>query len=153
MSNFGETLFGGSRIIRWSLTPFVILFAILMPGLLDKWTPMGIVVMAGMEFMCIALLAGFWLPSRFGRWAFRGLAGAVFLAYLAYLIDEFFFSETPFSMFESRANASPRNALLGFIVIGLPSLWYAILGRFSLSPTQPESKIDDPDVEPDDDAA
>jgi hypothetical protein len=32
----------------------------------------------------------------------------------------------------SRAESSPRNAILGFIVIGLPCMWYTIFGRFTL---------------------
>ena len=152
MSNFGETLFGGSRFIRWSLSSFVLLFAAIMPLLIEKWTPIGIVIMVGTEFMCIALLAGFWLPARFGRWAFRGLASMVFISYSVYLIHEFFFTDTPFRVFESRGEASPRNALLGFIIIGLPSLWYALFGRFSLRAPPPESEIDGSGIEEDDDA-
>ena len=33
MSSFGQTLFGGSRFVRWALTPFVLLFAILVEKL------------------------------------------------------------------------------------------------------------------------
>ena len=102
-----------------------------------------------MEFLCVALLAGFWLPVRIGRWAFRSLAAAVFLVYAGYLIDQFFFSDTPFRLAESRSETSPRNALLGFVIIGLPSLWYALLGRFTLREPQPESEI----MESHDDAA
>jgi len=38
MSAFGQTLFGGSRRIRWSLTPFALLFAVVMPLLDEQWT-------------------------------------------------------------------------------------------------------------------
>jgi hypothetical protein len=88
--------------------------------------------MVGIEFMCLALLAGFWLPAQFGRWAFRVLAGLVFLGYSTYLIDQSFFSEAPFKLVEARGKASPRNALLGFVVIGLPCLWFSLFGRFTL---------------------
>jgi len=66
MSNFGQTLFGRSGFIRWALTPLVLIFAIFMPLLIDKWTPVGVAIMVGMELMCLALLAGFWLPARIG---------------------------------------------------------------------------------------
>ena len=140
MKNYGETLFGGSGFIRWSLTPFVLLFAALMPLLINQWTPAGCVVMAFMEFLCVALLAGFWLPARFGHWAFRILAGLVFLAYVGYLIHESCFTDVPFKIFESDRKASPRNALLGFFIIGLPALWYALFGRFTFQ--KPESKVE-----------
>jgi hypothetical protein len=122
-----------------------------MPIAIPQWTPIRVVLMAGMEFICIALLAGFWLPARYGHWAFRGLAGMVFLSYLSYLVYEFFFSEVKFKLFERRGAASPRNALLGFIVIGLPSLWYALFGRFNLSSPPTESEIDEWEIETEDD--
>jgi hypothetical protein len=151
MSGFGETLFGGSRFIRWSLSPFVLLFAVFIPIAIEQWTPARVALITGMEFMCIALLAGFWLPVRLARWAFRGLAGAVFLSYISYLIYEFFFSNEPFRVFGNRGEASPRNALLGFVIIGLPSLWYALLGRFSLSAPEEVIRADEPEGKPEED--
>lgn len=149
MSAFGQTLFGGSRFVRWTLSPFVLLFAVVMPLLVEKWTLELVALIAGMEFLCMALLAGLWLPARIGRWAFRGVAGAVFLVYAGYVIDQFFFTDTPLRLVEARSETSPRNALLGFVIIGLPSLWFAFLGRFTLQEPQPEPEI----MESDDDAA
>src|SRR5262245_46522989 len=138
MSHFGEALFGGSRFVRWTLSPFVLLFALVVPLLLDTWTPIRVGIVVGMELMCLALLAGFWLPARIGHWAFRGLTGVVFLGYSAYLLHQLFVADKPFRMFGSRGEASPRNALLGFILIGLPSLWFTLLGRFTLRPAPSE---------------
>jgi len=131
VSNFGQTLFGSSAIIRWSLSPFLIIFAVVMPLVGDKWTPLSVAMLVGLELMCLALLAGFWLPARYGHWAFRAVASLVFLAYASYIIKEFFFSSTQFSVSRNRGESSPFNALLGFILIGLPSLWFALNGRFS----------------------
>lgn len=132
MSTFGNTLFGGSRFIRWALSPFVLIFAISMPLIIEEWTLSRAALMAGIEFMCLSLLAGLWLPAKIGNWAFRILAGSVFLAYASYLIYELFLSGAPFRLSGRRGEASPRNALLGFVIIGLPSLWFALKGRFSL---------------------
>jgi hypothetical protein len=148
MNAFGQTLFAGSRFIRWTLTPFVLLFAVVMPLLVEKWTLKLATMIGGMEFFCIALLAGFWLPVRIGRWAFRSLGAAVFLVYAGYLIDQVFFTDTPFRLLESRSESSPRNALLGFVIIGLPSLWYALFGRFTVREAPPEERM----IESDDDA-
>jgi hypothetical protein len=137
MSKFGETLFGGSPFVRWSLTPFVILFALLIPMYIQQLTPFRIALIVGMELACCVLLAGFWLPERNGRWAFRALAGAVFLFYFGYFIDKFVLNDAPFKFFGRRAEASPRNALVAFIVIGLPCLWYALFGRFTFKPSTP----------------
>ena len=148
MSAFGQALFGGSPFIRWALSPFVLLFAVVMPLLVEKWTLKLAVMIGGMEFLCVALLAGFWLPARIGRLGFRCVGGGIFVAYASYLIYEFFFSDTPFRLIESRGEASPRNALLGFVIIGLPGLWYAVFGRFTLREPQPEPEM----MESDDDA-
>ena len=134
MSTFGTTLFGGSRFMRWTLTPLVLLFAIVMPLVVEQWTLGKIAMIGGMELVCLTLLAGFWLPPRLGHWAFRILTALVFLAYASYLIHEFCFSGQPFRLTGRRSEASPRNALLGFVIIGLPCLWYTIKGRFSLRP-------------------
>ena len=151
MSKFGQTLFGGGGFIRWALTPFVFIFAIVMPLIIDEWTLTRVLLIAGMELMCIALLAGFWLPRRIGHFAFRVVAGLVFLAYAAYVVDEFFFTKTPFTVTGRRSDASPFNALLGLIFIGLPSLLYSLLGRFSLRPPpsdpEPDQDITESDAD------
>src|SRR5258708_39755043 len=136
MSKFGQTLFGGGRFVRWALSPFVLLFAVVVPLVIDEWTLGRVVLIVFVELMCVSLLAGFWLPPRIGFWAFRFLAGMVALAYAAYLVDEFFFDNRPFTVTGRRGDASPFNALLGFLVIGVPSLLFAVLGRFSLRPPQ-----------------
>ena len=142
MSKFGQTLFGGSGFIRWTLSPFVLIFAVVLPLLVESWTPARVFFMAGIELICVTLLAGFWLPSRYGHWAFRGLAGLVFLAYAVYFVHEFFFTDKAFKFTGRRSEDSPFNALVGFIIIGLPSLWYSLLGRFTLRPPPPDSAED-----------
>ena len=107
MCKFGESLFGGSRFIRWSLTLALLLFAVAVPLAIPHWTPMRVAIMAGLELMCLGLLAGFWLPAKFGALAFRGLTGLVFLAYAAYLIEELFFSNKPLSLFSGRVHRHP----------------------------------------------
>ena len=79
----------------------------------------------------MALLGGFWLPARDYHWAFRFLSALVFCAYAAYLGYEFFISGEEFEFAGSEDASSPLSALLGFIVIGVPSGTYALLGRFT----------------------
>lgn len=142
MSTFGRTLFASSQFVRISLTPFLLLFAVLLPLAIPKWTPTGVAIVVALESMCIALLLGFWLPPRHRHWAFRGVAGLVFLSYTGYLIYEFFFTNGPLQLPRNRAEASPYNALLGFVFIGLPCLWYTIFGRFTLWASQSDVKVD-----------
>jgi len=148
MSIFGQTLFGGSRFIRWALSPFILLFGLLIPLLIEQWTPTQIAVMVVLEAMCITLLAGFWLPARLGHWAFRIVTGLVFLFYAGYLVDEL----TKFKVTGSDGEASPLDALFGFLIIGLPCLWYALLGRFTLQPRETPPEVSESEDDEDDDA-
>ncbi len=131
MGAFGETLFGGSRFIRWALSPFVLLFALVMPLLIEEWTLTRVAVVGAVEVGCLALVAGLWLPGRAGRGALRLAAALVFLAYAAYVTDEFLLTDPRFGLPRHQTGAEPWNALLGFLVIGLPSLWYALRGSFT----------------------
>ena len=119
-------------MMRWFLSSFLLIFAVLMPLLVEEWTGRITAMIALIEFMCVMVLLGFWLPPRLGQWAFRGFAGAVFFCYAAYFIHEWFLTDKPFQIAERRSAASPRNALLGLSIIGLPGLWYAVMGRLTL---------------------
>jgi hypothetical protein len=132
MSRFGQTLFGGSPFIRWTLTPCVLLFALSMPLLMEERTPAKVALLVGVELVCLTYLAGLWLPPRLGHWAFRGLAGLIFLAYAAYAVDVSFFKGKRAATSARRGAASPLNAWLGFAVIGLPALWFALKGRLTI---------------------
>jgi len=149
MSQFGQTLFGGGRLMRLILTVAVLLFAALMPLAVDGWTLKRGLVMAALELMCAALVAGFWLPPQWRHRACRLLTALVFLAYAAYLIDELFFSSRPFHFWGHHRGASPFKALMGFICIGLPCLWHTLFGRFTLHEPPPpaEDEGDDWDKE------
>lgn len=129
MSHFGEALFEGSGCVRWALSPFLVAFAVGMPiiaRLIAPWTSASIVAIVALELPCLALLAGFWLPRRFGRWAFRALAGMVFAIYLAGLIHELLFAP----LHPPGEPGSLSQALAGFIVIAIPCLYFTIFGRF-----------------------
>lgn len=142
MSRFGQTLFGRSGFIRWTLTPIVLLFAVFMPLSIEAWTLVRVVLMAVMEMMCLCLLAGFWLPERMGHRAFRLLAGMVALCYVGYCTDQFFFSDEPVDTDAPRRRPSPLSALVGFLVIGYPCLRYALTGSFSENGRRPAESHD-----------
>ena len=129
MSRFGNTLFGTSPFIRWSLSPFLLGFALIMPLVLGEWDFLKIAIIAGLEILCFAVLLGFWAPERVGHAAFRIACLIVFLGYAAYLTAELL-SGKPLLIPRSRAESSAVNAALGLVIIGLPALRYAIRGRF-----------------------
>jgi hypothetical protein len=138
MNSFGQTLFGGSAFVRRALSPFIILFAILMPVSIEKWTPIAVGLMVAAEILCLALLAGFWLPARIGRRAFRVVTALVFLIYAGYLFDEVKSSHWHWSRHRGH---SPFGALAGFICIGLPCLWFTLKGRLTILPEPSAEKI------------
>lgn len=130
MSNFGETLFGSSNFIRWTLSPFLLLFLVLMPMMVETWTLSIVVIIAVLELAGGLLFVGFWVPAQFRRWTSRILAAIVFLFYSAYFADELFFSAHSTGVSEGARRDIPLNAIAGFLIIGLPCLWYALSGRF-----------------------
>ena len=135
---FGDRLFIGSRFIFWSLTPFLIGFAIGVPLMIEGWKPSMVIFVVAMEIPILCLVLGLYDPTRF-RWALRVTTGMVFALYLWYLVDMWVLSDKEFKLFVSRSEASPINALLGFVIIGIPSLIFSLKGRFTLEPSDRDS--------------
>ncbi len=129
---FGRTLFGGSRFLFWALAPFLILFAVVMASSVSDWTSRGGLLVAALISAALLLLLQLYDPTRF-HWAGRVLAGAVFLGYVAYLIDELATKGFPTRLLPSRGETSAINALVGLLVIGVPAGLYAFCGRWSIS--------------------
>ena len=123
-----EHFFISTPFIRWTLIPVLLLFAIGVPLMVDEWTLGGALVVIGLSSTAVLYAAALGWPGRL-RWAGRAVAAMVFVFYAMYAVDEWFFSETPFRLVESKSVASPRNALLGLVIIGLPALIYALRGR------------------------
>jgi len=126
---FGDVAYSGSRFIFWSLAPVLILVGVGLPFMIAEWNPSRVAMMAALSGGCFLGVFALYDARRFW-WAARGVTGIVFCAYLSYLIYEVFFSGASFGP-TRRSDASPFNSVLGFIVIGLPALWYTIFGRFS----------------------
>jgi hypothetical protein len=141
MSRFGKTLFSGSRLIFWSLAPILGLIALVLPFLVRKWNASSIFWVTSTEILLVTLCLSLNNPVRF-RWASRCVTAVVFCAYLAYLIEEVFWSGKNLMDTGDRSEASPANAILGFIAIGLPCLWYALLGRFTFRSAREYEEID-----------
>ena len=144
MSRFGNTLFSASPFIRWSLSPFLAAFVLFFPFVVLAREPdfMKIMIVSGLEILAIAVLLGLWAPQRIGHVAFRIACLIVFLGYGVYLIAELR-SGKELAIPHSRAESSPVNALLGLIVIGLPALRYAVLGRFASDDQQTQDDDDE----------
>lgn len=127
-----RNFFRSSAFMRWSLSPFLVLFIVLMPFLIPGWTMGRALNFIGIEVVCVSFLLGLWLPPRHAILAFRVVALLVFCSFAFYLYDMLFLSGKPLTPTGSRAAASPGNAVLGFCLIGLPCLLFAIFARVSV---------------------
>lgn len=130
MSRLGETLFSGSRFVFWTLAPAVALFMVLTPLLVTEWHAGTVALVAVLWVAGPCFILGLWNPRRF-RWALRLVAGAVFLAYAAYLVSVLVEDGCTGGLPASRSESNALNALFGLVLIGGPALTYALCGRFS----------------------
>ncbi len=127
--SIGDVAFGGSRFIFWCLAPVLLISGVGLPFLLGDWTPQKVIVTAAWTACSLLAIPALYDSKRFW-WAARSVTGLIVLAYAAYVIHEFSFTDDEFGLTGPRSESSPRNAILGFFVIGLPCLWYTIFGRF-----------------------
>src|SRR5438128_2746489 len=131
---FTKTLFGGSRFVFWTIAPALVLTLFVLHTMQLEWTFARVAVVGAIDVTAVSFVLGLRVPVRF-RWACRFVCAGVFLAYLAYFVHEWVFSSHAFRLVEARSAASPRNALLGLLIIGIPSLAYALTGAFGGEPS------------------
>lgn len=133
MNYFGRTLFGGSRFIFWCVGPLVLLcglgFVIGAPFAfaLKDWKAGTALLLLGICGICLylALLN----PKRF-LWAARVVTGIVALCYVLYFAETYFVEKQEMTPSRKKSEATPWNAIMGFILIALPCIWFTVRGRF-----------------------
>ena len=125
----------------WALAPFLLTSLALLPFMIDGWTPSRVIVVAGLELLVLFTLLGFFDPLRF-HWAWRAVGALIFIAYVAYLVAELFESGGRITIGRSRGATSVLSAALGFLVFGLPGLWFALFGRLTLRPFREDADGD-----------
>ena len=118
-----------NRVLFWIVVaPLMGFGAVIVPLAIPEWNPVRIAFAS--IWVLFLLLAAFTVYDfRRFWWATRLVAALLAFSYAGYLVHEFFFSDDPFVLFQSRGEASPRNALIGFVAVGLPCLWYALFGH------------------------
>ena len=149
MSNFGTTLFSGSRFIFWCLAPVLVGFVACL--LVLAWTRRDTASTVGLfvfTLLSALLIVGLWNPLR-NRWALRCVTGMVFLAYVGYLVAELVRGADP-SPGGPRSTPSVWNAILGLFIIGIPSLVFTLRGRFGVPDRDDASDLEDRVPGPDD---
>jgi hypothetical protein len=128
VSQFGKTLFSGSRFIFWTLAPFLILFAILTPLSITGWNATRVVLIIVLDAAALLLVVGLYNTKRFW-WALRGVTAIVFFAYLGYLIDELIYGHITLKGLLS--GDSPLEVIRTFVGVGIPCVLYTLMGKFS----------------------
>jgi len=121
-----RVLFSGSRFIFWTLAPVLVLFALMFPLLVVKWSPMVVAMVVVLDTIPLLLVVGLYNPQR-NEWALRMITGLVFTAYVAYLVVEIR-SGKPLLITGSHGEESLRNALLGLLLIGWPCIKFTLTG-------------------------
>jgi len=133
MSNFGRTLFGGSRFIFWCVGPLVLLCGL--GGVIGAafalaskdWKAGTALLLLGVSGVCLFLAL---LNSKRFLWAARVVTGIVALCYVLYFAETYFVEKRVLVPSQTKSEATPWNAIMGFIVIGLPCIWFTVRGRF-----------------------
>ena len=120
-----EVLFTGSRFVFWALAPILLLFALILTVLVDKWTTPTIVGMGGLDLCVVMLVATIYDPRRFHILG-RILSVFVFAACVLLLGHEI----TSGKPWRLKGDDGPSFALMVTVFVGLPCLWYALAGRF-----------------------
>ena len=144
---------GPSRFVKWTLSPFLLLFPVLMAfQSIECWNAgrtTGLVLCVGISAICIFGLLAMWGVRHAGRLVPGGLA----LLYVGYIAEECFVRfDGNWGWGRGRSADTPLNSIIGFLVIGLPCLLYTILGRFTLRPpVETDDELEDAEeVEEDD---
>jgi hypothetical protein len=119
-----------NRWYFWVLAPIMLATAIGLPFAASPPTWQGVVVL---YVFCGALLfatIGLARPRRF-QWALKIVAGAIVLGYAAYVVDELvgWLHGKPAGLGSRRSSSNVINALLGFLVFGVPSIYFILRGR------------------------
>ena len=123
------TIFG-SRLLFWLLAPWVIGGALFFPYLtyqeLLVHETVGVLIGAVLSLCCIFFL----IMSEFPRlwWLSLFISGSIAGAYVWYFCDTFFVRHQAVKPSLNTAQATPFNAILGFLVWGLPSTIFTVQG-------------------------
>ena len=128
---------GASPFVRWTLSPVLILVGVVIAFQIDNTLKEGRI--AGTVFcvlfclVCFCGLLALWGVPYVGRIVTASIA----ISYIGYMFSEFFIDfDGDWGGGAQRSDTTPINAILGFIVFGLPCLIYTILGRFSFKPEE-----------------
>jgi hypothetical protein len=119
-----------NRWYFWVLAPVMLATGLALPFLARPPTWQGSVLLYVLCGVLVLATLGLAKPRRF-RWALRAVAGAIFLACVVYAAIEAvaWWQGKPFGLGARQAECNLRNAMLGLLAFGLPSLYFLLRGR------------------------
>ena len=120
----------------WLLATAILLLAVALPFFQEAWTLERVIVLLGAELALACLLA--WLAdSKRYPGALRVLCFLIFLAYAKHLVDEL------------GGDRSAREAVFGFVLLGMPALAFAAFGGFvpAWATLEPAAVVEAPPVD------
>ena len=131
------------RFLRWSLSPVLLTCAVLFSfesvTCQEKGNTAGLAIGLALVVACIAGLLALWGVRHAGR-IVTGLIGS---GYAAYIYHQCFVEfDGDWGWGASRAETTPINSILGFLVFGVPCLIYTIFGRFTIRRPKAEPRLE-----------
>ena len=109
-----------------------ILFLIFTPMMLysfweDNWTILHYLIFGSLVLLTVGLVINAFSP-KYGWWSYRLISFIIFISYFCYLYDQTFHLNLPTISDYRMSEPNFINALLGFVLIGLPALLYTFSG-------------------------
>lgn len=133
-------------VLLW-VTPIAVVLTAFMYVYFDsyEWEPGPIIVQVALSAISVGLVVATIWPEK-GWWGIRVVAFVIFAAYLWYLIDMIWLSGQAIEITERRSQATPFNAILGFLFFGIPcflyTMWGSTWGRLGHRSSEDVTRID-----------
>lgn len=123
---------GASPFMRWTLSPFLLLFGTLftfqLPDALDQQQQVSIIGLFLLVVLCASGILALWGVPYIGRLVSAIIATA-FIYYVVAMIQDF---DGNWGSKGTHSNVSLLGSIMAFFVFGLPCVLYTLFGRFSL---------------------
>lgn len=134
---------GASRFVKWSLSPVLAIFAVLISfqamTCREEGRISGMVICVVLVVTSSAGLLALWGVRHSGR-IVTGMIGG---GYAAYLFQECVVDfDGNWGWGSRRSETTPLSSILGFLIIGLPCLIHTIFGRFTIRPPVPPPVVE-----------
>jgi hypothetical protein len=123
--------FLGSRLYFWLVAPWVLLgvvaFIFVAKGSFEDGKKTAGMLASYLAFLCVLGMYAM-VSAKHGMACGRIVAGTLALAYVAYFVVTYFVDGQSLMPSGRKSDATPFNAIWGFLVIGLPCAQFAITG-------------------------